>query len=158
MFHKMSIVTLMSYGGPEYSWSEWHQLSSYIHSMSIYGIACNVTSLRERVDMGEQVSHVDRRYIDGRPQAHGNIAGLINSSMGNRDLTNCIFEERTGREIDYMHRDVSHYIVVAACHSLRAGDELLIHYSYRRPVPARRRCLNLGQDANVPLGRPPRRL
>jgi hypothetical protein len=108
--------------------------------------------------MGEPVSHADRRYLDGRPQAHGNIAGLINSSMGNRDLTNCIFEERTGREIDYMHRDVSHYIVVVSCRSLRAGDELLIHYSYRRPVPARRRRLNLGQDANVPLGRPPRRL
>ena len=101
-----AIVTLMSYGGVEYSWSEWHQLSSYIHSMSIYGMSCNATPLRESVDMGEQVSHVDHRYIDGRPQAHGNIAGLINSSMGNRDLTNCIFEEITRREIDCIHRDV----------------------------------------------------
>ena len=119
-----AIVTLMSYGGLEYSWIEWHQLSSYIHSMSIYGIACNATSLRERVDMREKVSHVDHRYIDGKPQAHGNIAGLINSSMGNRDLTNCISKERTGREIDYMCRDVSHYIVVVASCSLRASDEL----------------------------------
>ena len=70
------IVTLMSYGGPKYSWSEWHQLSTYIHSMSIYGIACNDASLRERADMGEGISHCDRRYIDGRPQAHGNIVGL----------------------------------------------------------------------------------
>ena len=68
--------------------------------------------------MGDPVSHIDRRYLDGRPQAHDNIAGLINNSMGNIDLTNCIFEERTGREIDYMCRDVSHYIVVAACCSL----------------------------------------
>ena len=103
--------------------------------MSVYGIACNVESLRERVDMGEQVLHVDRRYIDGRPQSHGNIARLINSSMGNKDQTNCIFEERTSREIEYIPRNVSHYIVVAATRSLRAGDKLLIHYSYRRPVP-----------------------
>ena len=57
-----------------------------------------------------------------------------------------------------MHRDVTHYIVVVPCSSLRTNDELLIHYSYRRPVPARRRRLNLGQEATVPLGRPPRRL
>ena len=126
--------------------------------MYIYGIACNATSLRERVDMGEQVSYVDRNYIDGRPQAHGNIARLINSSMGNIDLTNCIFEERTRRKIDYMCRDVSHYIVFVACHSLRVVNELLIHYSYRRLVLARRRCLNLGQYANVLPGRSPRRL
>ena len=61
------IVKWMSYGGLEYSWSECYQLSTYIYNMFVYGINCNVASLRERVDMGEKVSHVDRRYIDGRP-------------------------------------------------------------------------------------------
>ena len=86
--------------------------------MYIYGIACNVASLRERVDMGEGISHSNRRYINGRPQTHGNIVGLINSSMGNRKLNTCIFEERTEREMDYMHKDVRHYIVVVVCSSL----------------------------------------
>ena len=108
--------------------------------------------------MGEQVSHVDRRYIDGRLEAHGNIDGLINSSMGNKDQTNCIFKERIGKEIKYMHKNVWHYIVVVVTFSLWADDEILIHYSYRRLVPARRRWLNLGQDVNVPLGWPSRQL
>ena len=76
----------------------------------------------------------------------------------NRELTNCIFEERIGREMDYMHTNVRHYIVVVACSSLQVNGELLIHYSYRQPILARHRRLNLGQEANVHLGRPPRRL
>ena len=87
--------------------------------------------------MGEQVSHVDHRYIDGRPQAHGNIVILINISMGNREQNNFIFEERIGRKIEYMHRDVSHYIVVVATHTLWESDELLIYYFYRSSVPTR---------------------
>jgi len=42
--------------------------------MYVYGTSFNVASLRERAYMGEETSHVDHEYIDGRPQRHGNIA------------------------------------------------------------------------------------
>jgi hypothetical protein len=62
-------------------------------------------------------------YIDGRPKASGNIAGLINSTRPGttRKKPNCIFEGREGNQI-----------FVCAVKTIVAGEELLIDYDLNR--------------------------
>ena len=102
--------------------------------MTVYGLCANAASLIERGiihNEGEQI------YIDGRPYAQGNIAGLINSSRGRHERTNCTFVEcENGHEPGHMSRNVPRYIVVNATRSLQAGEELLLNYRWRRRSPA----------------------
>ena len=129
-----SEVTLMCFCGPIYEWGRWHQLVRYILSMSTYGMWLNAASLSDR---GITHAQGQRLYVDGRPYTQGNIAGLINSSRGRSARTNCTFVEcENGHEPGYMSRDVPRYILVNATRSLRAGDELLANYGFRRPQRA----------------------
>ena len=125
-----SEVTLMSFCGPIYDWGPWHQLVHYLHSMTTYGLCLNAASLTKR---GITHNEGERNYIDGRPYSQGNIAGLINSSRGRHEMTNCTFVEcENGHEPNHMSRDVPRYIVVNAFRTLRAGEELLVNYGWRR--------------------------
>ena len=91
----------------------------------------NAASLSDR---GSAHTRGQRLYIDGRPYTQGNIAGLINSSRGRSARTNCTFVEcENSHEPGYLRRDVPRYIIVNATRSLRAGDELLANYGFRRP-------------------------
>ena len=65
-------------------------------------------------------------YIDGRPKALGNIAGLINSTRPGttRKEPNCIFEEREGNRI-----------FVCAVKTIMTGKELLVDYNLNRVDP-----------------------
>ena len=129
-----SEVTLMCFCGPIYEWGTWHSLAHYISSMSTYGMCLNAASLSAR---GITHSQGQRLYIDERPYTQGNIAGLINSSRGRSARTNCTFVEcENGHEPGYMSRDVPRYILVNASRTLRAGDELLANYGFRRPPRA----------------------
>lgn len=124
----------MSFCGRIYRWGPWHQLTRYIQSMSTYGLCLNAASLSDR-----GITHAEgqRLYVDGRPYSQGNIAGLINSSRGMSARTNCTFVEcENSHEPGHMSRDVQRYIVVNAIRSLRAGDELLVNYGWRRPPRA----------------------
>lgn len=47
-----------------------------------------------------------------------------------------------------------YYVVVAATRSLRAGEELFVQYSFKRPKPARRKREERGESIDIPLGRP----
>ena len=124
----------MSFCGPIYGWGTWHALVRFIRSMTTYGLCANAASLTER---NIQHNYGSRLYIDGRPYAQGNIAGLINSSRGRNERTNCTFMEcENSHEPCYMSRDVPIYIVVSATRSLQAGEELFVNYGWRRPSPA----------------------
>ncbi len=125
-----SEVTLMSYCGPMYNWSTWHQLVRYTRSMTTYGLCVNAASLFEE---NRARAFGERIYIDGRPYTQGNIAGLINSSRGRNHYTNCVFVECSNSHIpEYMTRDVSSYILVAAIRTLRVGEEIFVNYPWRR--------------------------
>lgn len=77
-----SEVTLMSFCGPIYGWGAWHALVRFIRSMTTYGLCANAASLTERNIRYNCGSWL---YVDGRPYAQGNIAGLINSSRGRNE-------------------------------------------------------------------------
>ena len=77
------IRTLLPYVGPSYSWGDWHALVRYIRSMSTYALTANSLT---------SGNYGELQIIDGRPFTHQNVAGLINSSRGNSDATNCAFE------------------------------------------------------------------
>ena len=102
--------------------------------MTTYGLCLNAASLFAR-----GITHVEgqRLYVDGRPYSQGNIAGLINSSRGRSARTNCtVVECENSHEPGHMSRNVERYIVVNAIRSLRAGDEILVNYGWRRPPRA----------------------
>jgi SET domain-containing protein len=65
-------------------------------------------------------------YIDGRPKASKNIAGLINSTRFGmtRKEPNCIFEEHEGNKI-----------FVCAVKKIMTGEELLVNYNMNRVDP-----------------------
>ena len=90
-------------------------------SMRRYALAANYIHLKDNnKNKGATV------YIDGRPKASGNIAGLINSTRPGmtRKEPNCIFEEREGNRI-----------FVCAVKTITAGEELLIDYNLNRVDP-----------------------
>ena len=62
-------------------------------------------------------------YIDGRPKATGNIAGVINSTRPGSTIKqpNCIFEAREGNRV-----------FICAIKLIRAGEELIIDYNLNR--------------------------
>ena len=65
-------------------------------------------------------------YIDGRPKALGNIAGLINSTRHGttRKEPNCIFEEPEHNRI-----------FLCAVKTITTGEELLVDYNLNRVDP-----------------------
>lgn len=81
-----------------------------------------------------------RRYIDGDPTRSGNIAGYIQSSVGNpRDI-----ESRPNAEWHYV--DGGHpwfqprwnkdfHIMTVATTTIESGDEIFISYGYDRKIP-----------------------
>ena len=120
----------MSFCGPIYEWGPCHQLVCYMRSMTTYGLCLNADSFIER---GITHNERERIYVDGRPYNQGNIAWLINSSRGRNERTNCAFVEcEIGHDPDHMSIDGPRYIVVNAVRSLRAGEELLVNYGWRR--------------------------
>ena len=123
-------VPLMPYVGPEYNSEAWHKLSKHQWRMLIYGLNSNARRIA-RPDNSK-----DLKYIDGRPQLHGNLAAFINSSIENPEATNCDFVEAKKDQEDFFRRKIEgRYIMVDAIKSLRVGDELFIQYEYGRPIP-----------------------
>jgi hypothetical protein len=115
------LVELFEYVGPCYTYGVWLRLVQYMPSMRRYALAANYIQLKDNnKNKGATV------YIDGRPKASGNIAGLINSTRPGttRKEPNCIFEEREGNRI-----------FVCAVKTITAGEELLIDYNLNRVDP-----------------------
>eukprot|EP00249_Psilotum_nudum_P024713 c29272_g1_i1 orf=461-991(+) len=148
-------VTLMLFCGPEYTWGQWHQLSTYVVSMTTYSICSNVASIAEQHEMGLPTNYGEHLYIDGRPYTHGNIAALINSSRGDPDMTNCIFLEETRVHEEHMAHMLDHCVVVSTIHTIWAGSELLANYSFLRRDPVRVARQRAGLPLDPPRGRRP---
>lgn len=150
-----SAVTVMVFAGPEYTWGQWLQLTQYVVSMATYGMCSNSASLDLRQSEGYHVHQGERLFIDGRPYSQGNIAGFINSSRGHgyTHETNCIFEERTNVQEEFMSSIVDRCIMVVATTTILPAHELFVNYSFIRRMPARVRR----QAAGLPIERPRRR-
>ena len=115
------LVELFEYVGPCYTYGVWLRLVQYMPSMWRYTLTANYIHLKDN-NKNKGVT----MYIDGRPKASGNIAGLINSTRPGmtRKEPNCIFEEREGNKI-----------FVCAVKTIMAGEELLVDYNLNRVDP-----------------------
>jgi hypothetical protein len=87
-------------------------------SMQRYAFAANYIQLKDN-NKNKGVT----MYIDGRPMASGNIAGIINSTRPGttRKEPNCIFEEHEGNRI-----------FVCAVKTITTREELLVDYNLNR--------------------------
>ena len=112
------LVELFEYVGPCYTYGVWLRLVQYMPSMRRYSLAANYIQLKDNNrHKGETM------YIDGRPKASGNIAGLINSKRPGktRKELNFIFEEHEGNRI-----------FVCVVKTIMIGEELLVNYNLNR--------------------------
>jgi hypothetical protein len=115
------LVELFEYVGPCYTYGVWLRLVQYMPGMQRYALAANYIQLKDN-----NRHKGATMYIDGRPKASGNIAGLINSTRPRtkRKKPNCIFEERE-----------SNRIFVCAVKTITAGKELLVNYNLNQVDP-----------------------
>ena len=115
------LVELFEYVGPCYTYGVWLRLVQYMPSMRRYTLVANFIQLKDN-----NKNKGATMYIDGRPKASGNIAGLINSTRPGttRKEPNCIFEEHEGN-----------MIFVCVVKTIMVGEELLVNYNLNRVDP-----------------------
>lgn len=117
---------LFPYCGPRYSRRDWCTLSRQCSTYGRYGL---------RIDL-----HPLYAFIDGYPPRTGNPGGYINAARGvvgilpNAEWVECARTVQGPRRAfgDYLHPSISHYVMTCATRTIRAGDEVLVTYDYRR--------------------------
>ena len=111
---------LFPFSGPMYSDSHWRSLSRQCSSFGRYAL---------RVRHNNPIE----QFIDGFPGRVGGLAGYVNSSrgLGRSYPPNAEWVEHI-RGHRLCHLSVQHVVVTVAIRSIRAGDEILVDYPWRR--------------------------
>jgi hypothetical protein len=112
---------LFPFHGPTYSHSHWRILSRQCPTFGRYGIKVDLRS--------------EKAFMDGYPPRTGNLAGYINSTRGHvRDGVhpNAEWVEYFPGHHPLIAPTLTQFVITHAIRTIRAGDEILVDYEFRR--------------------------